>query len=316
VELFQVRYFVTAARLLNFSRAAEALYVSQPSLSQQMSRLEGELGVKLFHRHGRAISLSDAGEALLPVAERMLETEDEARRVVRQVAGLERGRLSLCALPALDQHLLPPWLAEFRRRYPGVSLYVRELRPARAVAHAVRSGRADLGNQHLPCDAEGLQVRELLDDPFSLVVPDRAGGPRGSVRLGDVADADWVWVHEAKFPDHPLYAACLQAGFAPRIVCESGSAQGVMALVAAGLGIALLPDLAIEPRHGVRVVPVAEPRPFRTLAVIWDEERLSHSARAFLELDARTRAQPSASPALARTPGAAPPRKPDNPSGR
>jgi DNA-binding transcriptional LysR family regulator len=284
VELFQLRYFVMAARLLHFSRAAEALYVSQPSLSLQVGKLEAELGTPLFHRQGRRVSLTDAGEALLPLAERLLEGEAEARRVVQQVAGLERGRLSLCALPALDQHLLPPWLARFRREHPGIELRVRELRPARAVAAAVRDGAADLGFVHLPCEQEGLAARVLLEEEMALVVPEtHALAAAAAARLETLTESEWIWVHDAQERDHPLYAACLAAGFAPRVVCESGSAQGVLALVAAGLGIALLPHLAIEPRAGTRVVPLAEPRPKRALAVLWDPERLSQAARAFLE---------------------------------
>ncbi|MFN3652086.1 MAG: LysR family transcriptional regulator [Armatimonadota bacterium] len=283
MELFQLRYFVAAARRLHFRRAAEELYVSQPSLSQQIARLEGELGTPLFHRRGRGVVLSDAGEALLPLAERLLEGEAEARRIVQQVAGLERGRLSLCALPALDQHLLPGWLAAFRREHPEVEIRVRELRPARAVAEAVREGHADLGFVHFPCDTEGLSSRPLLQDPLVLVVP-RAHplASREAVPLIEAAGEDWVWVHEAQEPEHPLYAACLRAGFTPRVVCESGSAQGVLALVEAELGIALLPRLAVEARAGVCVVPLQDDGAARTLAVIWDPERLSHAAAAFL----------------------------------
>jgi LysR family hydrogen peroxide-inducible transcriptional activator len=284
MELFQLRYFARAARLLHFSRAAEELSISQPSLSLQIGRLETELGTPLFRRQGRRVTLTDAGEALLPLAERLLQLEAEARRAVQQVAGLQQGRLTLCALPALDQHLLPPWLAEFRREHPGVELRVRELRPARKVAQAVRDGQADLGFVHLPCDTAGLAVRPLLEDPLRLIAPD--GHPlaaREAVDLAELADEAWVWVHDAQEPEHPLYAACLQAGFTPRVVCESGSAQGVLALVAAGLGVALLPALAAEPRPGVRVLPLRPPHS-RTLAVVWDPAGLSHAGRAFLGL--------------------------------
>src|SRR5688572_16854151 len=115
MEIFQLRYFVTAAHCLHFTRAADELNISQPSLSLQIASLEQELKTALFHRRGRRVTLTDAGQALLPLAERILAQEAEARRVVQQVAGLERGRLTLCALPALDQFLLPPWLARFRR---------------------------------------------------------------------------------------------------------------------------------------------------------------------------------------------------------
>lgn len=282
MELFQLRYFVAAGRKLNFSRAAESLYVSQPSLSQQIARLESELGTSLFHRTGRRVTLTQAGQALLPLAERLLAGEQEARRTVEEVAGLRRGRLTLYSLPALEQHLLPPWLARFRREHPEIQLQVRELRPARAIAQAVAAGEADLGFVHLPYEAEGLEHRVLLNDPFVLVVPQTHPLARKrSVSLADVADEDWVWVREANDLDHPLYAACVAAGFRPRIVCESGSAQGVMALVEAGLGIALLPQLAIEARPGLNRVALDQ-APGRTLAVIWSHERLEPTAEAFL----------------------------------
>ena len=295
MELFQLRYFAAAARRLHFGKAAEELFISQPSLSLQIARLERELGTPLFHRQGRRVALTDAGLVLLPLAERLLEGEREAFRAVQQVAGLERGRLALCALPALDQHLLPPWLARFRREHPAVELRVRELRPTRAVVQAVLDGQADLGFAQLPCSpgAEaGLAVRPLLEEPLELVVPaDHPLARRGAAPLADAASEEWVWVHDAQEATHPLYSACLQAGFTPRVVCESGSVQGVLALVAAGLGIALLPRLAVEPREGTRVVPLAPPVPTRTLAVVWQPGRLSHAARAFLEysLDAEPR---------------------------
>lgn len=285
MEIFQLRYFVTAARLLHFSRAAEELYISQPSLSLQIGRLEAELGAALFHRQGRRVTLTDAGQTLLPFAERILEQEAEARRVVQQVRGLERGRLSLCALPALDQHLLPPWLARFRREHPGVEIRVRELRPARAIAQAILSGQADLGFVHLPCDTEGLEARALVRDPLTLVVPEgHLLAAQPTADLAEAAGEDFVWVHDAQEADHPLYAACLRAGFRPRIVCQSGSAQGVLALVATGLGIALLPRLAVEERPGIRVLPLSSPDQFRTLAVLWRPDALSHASRRFLEL--------------------------------
>lgn len=284
MELFQLRYFVAAGRKLNFSRAAESLYVSQPSLSQQVAKLETELGTPLFHRTGRRVTLTQAGQALLPLAERLLAGEAEARRTVGEVAGLRRGRLTLYALPALEQHLLPPWLALFRREHPEIQLQVRELRPARAIAQAVAEGEADLGFVHLPYEVENLEHRVLLEDPFVVVVPE--GHPlarKRALNLADASDEEWVWVREANDPDHPLYAACTAAGFRPRIVCESGSAQGVMALVAAGLGIALLPNLAMEARAGVKRLRL-EPAPGRTLAVIWSPDRLEPVAEAFLRL--------------------------------
>jgi DNA-binding transcriptional LysR family regulator len=161
-------------------------------------------------------------------------------------------------------------LARFRREHPDIQLQVRELRPARAIAQAVADGEADLGFVHLPFEVQGLEHRVLLNDPFVVVVPE--GHPLARKRilsLAEIADQDWVWVREANEPDHPLYAACTAVGFRPRIVCESG--------------IALLPNLAVEARAGLRRVRL-EPAPGRTLAVIWSPDKLEPAAAAFLRL--------------------------------
>lgn len=285
MELFQLRYFVAAARSGNFTRAAEEVAVSQPSLSLQIANLEREVGAALFTRHGRSVRLTDAGTVLRDHAERIIEQEAEARRAVRAVVGLERGRLAIWTLPTPGQHLLPPVLARFRQAHPGVAISMREAVPARAVGEAVASGRADLGLIHLPCDVGGLQRRDLVTEELALVVPERHPlALRDEVALADVSGEDFVWGPEASTPEHPLYAACVAAGFTPRIACVSGSPQGMQALVAAGLGIALLPRLALQPPEGAVVVELSPPRPTRTLAVVWREEALSHAARAFLEM--------------------------------
>lgn len=285
MELFQLRYFAAAARHRNFSRAAEEVCVSQPSLSLQIANLEREVGTALFVRQGRSVRLTDAGAVLCEHAERILAQEREARRAVRAVVGLERGRLSVWTLPTLGQHLLPPLLARFRQACPAIEISVREAVPARAVGEAVAAGQADLGFVHLPCAVAGLARRALRIEELALVVPE--GHPlalRESVALAEAADQDFVWVQEGATPDHPLYAACLAAGFTPRIACVSGSSQGMQALVAAGLGIALLPRLALCPPDGAVIVELQRPRPTRTLAVVWRDEDLSHAARAFLEM--------------------------------
>ena len=282
-----MRYFVAAARHLNFSRAAAEVFIAQPSLSQQIANLEKELGTPLFVRTGRAVQLTDAGDALLEHAERILAQADAARRAVRAVAGLEAGRLRIWTLPTPGQHLLPPYLAQFRRAHPGIELQVNEAVPARAVWDAVASGKADLGLVHLPCPIDGLEQRELLTEELALVVPENHPLTRreSPPSLADLADEIFVWVPEGVTAEHPFYAACLAAGFAPKIACVSGSATGMQALVAAGLGISLLPRLAVHPPAGAMIVELAEPRPTRTLVIVWrGDGSLSHAATAFLAL--------------------------------
>lgn len=285
MELHQLRYFVTAARTGHFGRAAEAIPISQPSLSQGIARLERELGLQLFDRGGRGATLTAAGRELLPLAEQVVSGAARIESAAEEIRGLGMGRLEICALPALDQHLLPPWLVQFRQQFPRVELRVRELRPAGAVAQAVLSGQADLGFAHMPCELPGLRVRMLLTDPLLLIAP--SGHPLASrpvVDLRDAAGEDFIWVRDANDFEHPLMRACRLSGFEPGIVCESGSAQGALALVEAGLGITLLPALAAEPRPGLTAAPLSDDSLARQLVVIWREKGASPAARAFVRL--------------------------------
>lgn len=289
MELFQLRYFVSAARLRHFTRAAAENHVSQPSLSLQIANLEREVGAALFLRKGRSVELTDAGETLLAHAERILAEEEAARRAIHEVVGVRKGRLSIWTLPTPGQQLLPPMLARYRRDYPNIEISLREQVPARTIAEAVARGEADVGVVHLPYGVAGLSERRLLEEEMALVVP--SGHPlagSGAVYLNSVAEEDFIWAPEGANESHPIYAACLAAGFVPSIACVSGSAIGMQALVAAGLGIALLPRLAIHPPEGVEVVDLLPPVPTRTLVAIWRPERLSHAAAAFLrQLDSQ-----------------------------
>ncbi len=287
MEMFQLRYFAAAARRQSFSRAAEECNVSQPSLSLQIANLEDEVKTQLFTRQGRSVRLTDAGQTLAEYAERILREEVEAKRAVRAVVGLERGRLSIWTLPTPGQNLLPPHLATFRQAHPQIEITVHESVPARSIADAVISGIADIGFVHLPMNLPELTVRHLFTEELVLVVPKMhplAAATAKPPRLADLAAEYFVWVPEGTTTEHPIYAACITAGFTPRIACVSGSATGMQKMVAAGLGIALLPRLALHPLDGVKIVELALPRPTRTIAVVWRErDGLSHAAQAFLK---------------------------------
>ena len=288
MEMFQLRYFAAAARRESFSRAADECFVSQPSLSLQIANLEREVGTLLFARQGRSVRLTDAGRCLAEYAERILRDEEEARRAVRAVVGLERGRLAIWTLPTPGQNLLPPHLAAFRQAHPKIEITVHESVPARTVGEAVAAGVADIGFVHLPVLVPDLVVEELFTEELVLVVGTAhplAGADPAAPRLSDLAGQDFVWVPQGANAEHPIFAACLAAGFTPRIACVSGSAAGMQNLVAAGLGVALLPRLALQPPNGVVVVELAPPRPTRTIAAVWRErDGLTHAAEAFLRL--------------------------------
>ncbi len=242
MELFQLEYFLEAARQRNFTRAAARLHLAQAALSEQIRKLETELGTPLFNRGRRETVLTTAGETLRLHAEALLERAAAARRAVQDVAGLRGGRLSIGAIPSVSACLLPAAIAAFRQRHPLVELSLFE-GTSEAVAQWVESGRVELGVVQLPTSGGSFEAEVLFTEPFVALIA--AGHPvarQRSVSLAKLADEPFVF-YKGRARDTAL-AACRAAGFEPRIACESSELETVRSLVAAGLGIAILPQLA------------------------------------------------------------------------
>lgn len=242
MELRQLRYFAVLADELSFTRAAARLHVSQPPLSYQIANLEAELGVRLFNRTSRSVELSEAGKTLLPHALAVLERIEEARGHVSRVAqGLE-GRIKVGLAGSHFLGPFPHFIQEYRKRRPGVEVVLHEMRPADHV-QSLRDGHLDLSvSRGVPADGQ-LQAALLWRDPVVLAVPlahPLAG--RRLVRLGTLQAEDFVFLQlgSSAFAKR-LFDACVSAGFAPRIVQQVVEIPAALNLVAAGLGVALVP---------------------------------------------------------------------------
>src|SRR5205085_12148063 len=193
MELHQLRYFMTVVREGTFTRAAERLYIAQPSLSEQIRKLETELGCQLFQRLGRRLALTSAGEALRPHAEKVLFEVEQARTRVQEVRGLRRGRVSIGVLPSPAARLLPRFLAEFRREHPGVEVVLREENASADFEQLVHEGVLDLAVIRLPKRRPDLDVWFLFREPMVVVVPpDHGLADRASLALGELADEPFV----------------------------------------------------------------------------------------------------------------------------
>ncbi|HSH92796.1 MAG TPA: LysR family transcriptional regulator [Roseimicrobium sp.] len=267
MELYQLSYFVEVARHKNFSRAAERISIAQPALSQQIKNLETELGTALFVRGRRQTQLTPAGEALLPRAEALLAQAESAKQAVAEVAQLRGGRLVVVTISSVSACWLPEVIRGFIAAHPGIELVLVEDSSER-VAALVESGRAEVGFLQLPVSNELFDVRGLVTEPFVLLVA--ANHPLAglkSVRLAKLAGEPFVF-YKGRARDTAL-SACRAAGFEPRVACESGELETVRALVSAGLGVALVPQLATRslPR-GLTAVSVREPRVERQLGLV------------------------------------------------
>lgn len=284
MQLQQLRYFAAVADTRHFTRAADREHVAQPSLSQQIRALERELGAELFHRARGHIALTDAGEALLPLARRILADADTARREVEEVARLRRGRVRLGAPPSLCASLVPDVLRAYHERFPGIELYVHE-DGSQDLVRVLAAGELDLALVITPLagQAPALTTAELMREELVVVSrPDAAvpggSGPGGSWP-GGTGPGGGGRVRVADLRDHPLamfrrgydlreltVAACRDAGFEPEFTVEGGEMDAVLGFVRAGLGVAVVPRMVAE-RSGLRATPFAAPGLHRTISV-------------------------------------------------
>ncbi|GGT07626.1 LysR family transcriptional regulator [Streptomyces kurssanovii] len=269
MQLQQLLYFVAVAETRHFTRAAERVHVSQPSLSQQIRALEKDLGADLFARARGNIALTDAGETLLPLARRILADADTARREVQELAQLRRGRVRLGATPSLCTGLLPEVLRTFHDLHPGIELLIEESGSHDLVRELAR-GSLDLALVvlPLPSPSPALTTVELLKEDLVVVSSPQAQEPRRPVRIADLAGEPLVMFRHGYDLRELTVAACRAAGFEPTFTVEGGEMDAVLGFVRAGLGVAVVPRTVAERAGGdLRVTPLAGPGLRRTVAL-------------------------------------------------
>jgi DNA-binding transcriptional LysR family regulator len=284
VQIGQLRAFLAVAELKHFTRAARDLGMAQPSVSAHVRRLEADLGSELFHRMKGNVSLTPAGETLLPFARRILADVDAAAEELRAVGGLARGRLAIGATPSLAATLLPAVLARFHGAYPGIDLAVTQAGSVDLVA-ALEEGAVDVALVILPVRHDVLETQALLRE--ELVVAVSRTHPlarRRTVRIGDLRDVPLVMFREGYDLRTSTEAACHAAGFAPTFAVEGGEMDGVLRLAAAGLGAAIVPSLVVEPHGPLHAVRITQPALTRTIGLAHRRDRrLSRAAQELLD---------------------------------
>ncbi|MFI1395761.1 LysR family transcriptional regulator [Streptomyces sp. NPDC020681] len=269
MQFQQLLYFVAVAETRHFTHAAERVHVSQPSLSQQIRALEKELGAELFSRARGNIALTEAGEALLPLARRILADTDTARHEVQELAQLRRGRVRLGATPSLCTGLLPDVLRVFHDLHPGIQLLIEESGSHDLVRELAR-GALDLALIVLPLPpaSPALTTVELLREDLVVVSSAASEGPRRPVRIADLRGQPLVMFRHGYDLRELTVAACRAEGFEPDFTVEGGEMDAVLGFVRAGLGIAVVPSMVADRAgHDLRVTPLARPGLRRTIAL-------------------------------------------------
>lgn len=292
LDVKRLRVLREVARQGSFSGAAEALSYTQSAVSQQIAALEREAGTLLVERGPRGVRLTDAGEALVGHTEAILARLQAAEAELEAIAGLRGGTLRVVSFASAGASLLPIAVARFREAHPGVELRLQPAEPDDGLA-ALKAGDADVAvtveSTFRPIVDEAFDLVHVLDDPMFVALPSThplADKPR--LRLAELAGDAWIQgTSRASCPDTAIFLrACAEAGFEPRIAFESDDYGAIQGFIAAGVGVALIPDLAlVSPRDDIVIRELDDARPHRRImaATLAGCQR-APAARAMLDI--------------------------------
>ncbi len=288
MEIHQLRYFVAVAETGSFTRAAEREGVTQPTLSEQIMRLESKgkgIGRRLFDRIGRKVILTDAGRLLLSHAQTILAAVGEAERAVQDSG--EGVRLRIGAIPTVAPFVLPRAVIRFRKEHPNVQLQLEEDLTERLIADLL-AGELDVGLMALPIRDDRLHVEKLFTEPLVMALPAKHRlASRTDVKLADVMDEPFILLDDVHCFGDQVLSFCHRGGVEPRVVCRGEQIVTLLAMVAAGQGVSVVPEMAAVADIARTCIyrPLGKPVPTRTLCAVWHKQRYRPaSLRAFVDV--------------------------------
>ncbi|QIL82721.1 transcriptional regulator CynR [Diaphorobacter sp. HDW4A] len=287
MELRQIRYFLSVAETEHLTQSAQALFITQSTLSHGLRQLESELGMPLFDRIGRGLKLSQAGIAFRSYAQRALQELDAGRMALADMAGLQSGTLTVGVIPTFLTHFIPDVVAAFSAQYPGVQVMVRDLRSGQ-IEEQLIAGQLDLGIAFHPAGREEIEAEPLFDERMHLVVHESHPlAKRRTLRMRDLADVPLALLPVSFATRRLMDAAFAEANTKPQVRVEMESVDALL------LACRRAPQLAtIAAEHAathagadMRAILLTEPRTVRRAGVLWrrDASR-SAAAREFAGL--------------------------------
>lgn len=274
MNLRDLRYLVAVADHGHFGKAAEACFVSQPTLSTQIRKLEKELGVELIERNPRQTMLTTAGERVVERARLILRETDNIRAIARQAQNPESASIRVGLFPTLAPYLLPHVVPNVHRRFPDLELLLVEEK-TEVVHERLRSGELDVGVLALPIHDDQLHEEYLFSEDFVLALParHRLASIDGRVDLGMLADEDVLLLEEGHCLREQALSVCNLAGASERSGFRATSLETLRQMVAAGVGVTLLPELSVQPpvatSEDIQLLRFSEPVPKRDIAMFW-----------------------------------------------
>lgn len=275
MEIHQLRYFVAAAEAGSVSRAALRCHVAQPSLSQQLRRLEETLGAELFDRQARGVVLTDAGRALLPRARRILAEIHDAETNLERDVDEGRGMLTVGAIPTMAPYLMPPALGRLRKELPACELVLRE-DFTDSLIEALLDNQLDCAITSVPIDHELLRADEIGREELVVVVPEAMQvGDGSSISLAELRDQPLIRLEEMHCLSQQVEQFCTARRLATHIVCRTTQLETIQAFVSFGVGISIVPEMAAAADRGGgrRYLRVRGAKVDRAIAVTWRKDR-------------------------------------------
>ncbi len=271
MDLQQLRYMTALSQELNFVRAAKKSHVTQPTLSQQIKKLEDELGARLFERSSKQVRLTAAGEKFLPAAVAVLSALEKGIQDLRDDSAEILGEIRVSAIPTLGPYVLPEIITQLRRKAPKLKLQIYE-ETTSVLIDSLKSGKTDLGILALPVDGEGIASKVTVREAFYLAVSKKhALAGRADVSAKDLRGEDLLILQEGHCFGAQALEFCKRQRTDERVVFQGSSLTSVLQLAAAGEGITLVPDLVRTSAvpAGLKFLPFKKPTPSRELGLVW-----------------------------------------------
>ncbi|GAB1544771.1 LysR family transcriptional regulator [Scytonema sp. NUACC21] len=287
MELRHLRYFVTLAEELHFGRAAERLHIAQPPLSQQIRQLETELGFELFHRTKRSVQLTAAGEVFFAQAQQILEQVEQAIQMGRQTSRGEIGQLAIGFVSSAAYNILPDILRRFRTTVAKVRLELHELTTDQQLQW-LAEGRIDIGFLRPPVEDTLFSTETIFREPLVVALPSgHSLANETQVSVRSLSCEHFILFPRKLAPGlhDPIISLCQQAGFSPKVAQEASQMQTIVSLVAAQMGVAIVPaSLRHLQRTGVVYKLIQESTPEVAINMIWRRHEHSPTVQRFIEL--------------------------------
>ena len=286
MELRHLRYFIAVAEELNFTRAAEKLHIAQPPLSQQIQHLEAELGFQLFRRTKRTVHLTAAGQVFFEEAGKILQQVDRAIQLGRQTSRGELGQLTIGFVSSSAHNVVPAILQAFRTRCPAVKLELHELTTNEQLQR-LRFGQIDIGFVRPPVEEEGINSEIVFREPLIAALPETHHlADRPQVELRQLSTEPFILFPRSQAPGlyDLIVSLCQQAGFSPIAAQEAIQMQTIVSLVAAEMGVAIVPaSMQNFQRSGVVYKALPESTCIVAIALIWRSDPTA-AVQRFLEV--------------------------------